>query len=74
MDQKIVGTMRDLVTYIGRMMETAFREESDAIEKPHQFLGELAAVEASLQDTAITEEHGWPYLGGAHASDHGYRS
>jgi hypothetical protein len=51
-----VETMRDLVTQISLMMETAFSEESDVIEKLHQLLGELAAVGASLQDTAIQKK------------------
>jgi hypothetical protein len=57
MDQKMVETMRDLVTQIGWMMETAFSEESDVIEKLLQLLGELAAVGASLQDTAIQKKN-----------------
>jgi hypothetical protein len=57
MDYKMVETMRDLVTQIGWMMETAFSEESDVIEKLHQLLGELAAVGASLQDTAIQKKN-----------------
>ena len=57
MDQKLVETMRDLVTQIGWMMETDFSEESDVIEKLRQLLGELAAVGASFQDTAIQKKN-----------------
>ena len=57
MDQKMVETMRDLVTQIGWMMETAFSEECDVIETLHKLLGELAAVGASLQDTAIQKKN-----------------
>jgi hypothetical protein len=53
----MVETMRDLVTQIGWMMETAFGDEHDGIEKLHQLLGELAAVGASLQDTAIQKKN-----------------
>jgi len=57
MDYKMVETMRDLVTQIGLMMETAFGDECDVIERLHQLLGELAAVGASLQDTAIQKKN-----------------
>jgi hypothetical protein len=57
LDYKMVETMRDLVTQIGLMMETAFADECDTIEKLHQLLGELAAVGASLQDTAIQKKN-----------------
>ena len=57
MDSKIVETMRDLVTQIGLMMDTAFSDESDVIERLHQLLGELAAVGASLQDKAIQKKN-----------------
>jgi hypothetical protein len=56
----MVETMRDLITQIGWMMETAFSEEcdvSDVIEKLHQLLGELAAVGTNLQDRAIQKKN-----------------
>src|SRR5262249_39941472 len=49
--------MRDLVTQIGLMMDIAFSDESDVIERLHQLLGELATVGASLQDAAIQKKN-----------------
>ena len=57
LDHHMVETMRDLVMQIGFRMETGFSDESDGIEQLHQLLGELAAVGASLQDTAIQKKN-----------------